>query len=132
MRKHEMKFCTSLQKWLKYNMKHTCFIEAKISIDDKPFNFNSGFKPHQLPTLSSIKHNCMAYKISDMDRMQKPFDIIFARMDKAYVAIMWIRKGNKVFYLIDPDTVQGEIDSGLKSMTEARAEKLAVIRGILK
>lgn len=130
--RHEMHFCTALQKWLRANMPYTCFIEAKISIDDKPLNFNSAFKPHQLPILSMIKHKCLAYKISDLDRMQKPFDILFAREDMAYVAIHWVRKGNKVFYLLDPDIIQGLIDDGKKSITEEMASKLAVITGELK
>lgn len=125
MHKHEAKFCTALKHWLEYNMPYTCFIEAKISVGDNPFNLKSGFKPHQLPTLLKIKHGSLAYKISDADRTTKPFDIFFACHDMAYVAIHWVRKGNKRFYLIDPDVIQGLIDDGRKSIDEKIAMVVA-------
>lgn len=132
MHKYEQEFCTSLKKWLAYNMKETCFIEAKISTGDKPFNLKSGFKDHQLPTLLMINNGPFGYKISDLDRMIKPFDILFAYKAKTYIAIHWVRRGNKKFYLIDPIIIQGLIDDGKKSITEEMASKLAVVIGILK
>jgi len=132
MRKAEQTFCTALNKWLKHNLNHPCYIEAKVAYDDKPFNLKSGFKDHQLPLLINCQTKPFAYKISDMDRMIKPFDLIFSNKIKTYVAIMWIRRGNKTFYLIDPDTVQGLIDDGYKSLTEFVSEKIADIVGILK
>lgn len=132
MHKYEQSFCTSLKKWLTYNMEETCFIEAKISTEDKPFNFKSGFKPHQLPTLMMIDNGPFGYKISDMDRTQKPFDMLFAYKAKTYIAIHWVRKGNKQFFLLTPTAVQGMIDDGYKSMTEDMAKRYCEIRGILK
>jgi len=125
MIKHEQKFCTELKKWLCHNFKETCFIEAKISTGNKPFNLKSGFKEHQIPTLLMIKNGSFGYKISDMDCMTKPFDIIFSYKVKSYVAIHWVRRGNKKFYFIDPVTIQGVIDDGIKSITEERAAVLA-------
>ena len=132
MHKYEQQFCTSLKKWLCHNMKETCFIEAKISVGDKPLNLKSAFKEHQIPTLLMIENGPFGYKISDLDRMVKPFDLLFAYKAKAYVAIHWVRRGNKAFYLIDPVTIQGLIDDGKKSITEEMASKLAVFTGILK
>jgi hypothetical protein len=132
MHKNEQAFCTALQKWLKYNMKHTCFIEAKVSVATQPFNFKSGFKPHQLPTLLAIKNGPLAYKISDLDRMTKPLDIFFAYRSRAYVAIHWVRKGNKTFYMLDPVAIQGLLDDGKKSLTEEGAEKYCEFKGVLK
>jgi len=132
MKKYEQKFCTDLKKWLTYNMKETCFIEAKISTENKPFNFNSGFKPHQLPTLAMIDRGPFGYKISDMDRMQKPFDLIFSYKAKTYIAIHWIRKGNKRFYLITPTAIQGLIDDSYKSIDEKMASIISNVTGELK
>lgn len=132
MQKREAKFCTELQKWLSHNFKESCVIEAKVSTDNKPFNYKSGFKSHQLRVLSQIKHGSFAYKLSDLDQMIKPFDILFLKGCKSYVAIMWIRKGNKIFYFIDPDTIQGEMDDGKKSLTEERARELSILQGELR
>ena len=132
MHKYEQKFCTELKKWLDHNWKENCFIEAKISLEDKPLNLKSGFKDHQLPCLMYAQKDTFSYKISDMDRMQKPFDIIHSYKIKTYIAIMWIRRGNKRFYLIDPVTIQGLIDDGHKSLTEAWAMVIADKWGTLK
>lgn len=132
MHKYEQEFCTNLKKWLCHNLKETCFIEAKISTGDKPFNLKSGFKEHQLPTLLMIENGPFGYKISDLDRMPKPFDLIFAHKAKTYIAIHWVRRGNKRFYLIDPVVIQGLINNGIKSLHEPAAETLAAIKGILK
>ena len=130
---HERTFCKKLLKWLHYNMEYSCVIEAKISEENKPFNYKSGFKPHQLPTLIKVRNGKYGYKISDIDAStRKPFDILFTSRQNSYVAIQWIRKGNNKFYLINPNVIQGEIDDGKKSLTEERAEKLASIIGYLK
>lgn len=134
IRNAEQKFCTELQKWLKHNFDHPsfCLVEAKVVYDDKPFNFKSGFRPHQLPLLINIQTHPFAYKISDMDRMQKPVDIIYSYRATTLVAIMWVRRGNKTFYLIDPVNIQKLIDSGEKSLKEETAAKMAVRVGELK
>lgn len=132
MIKHEQKFCTELKKWLCHNFKETCFIEAKISLGNKPFNLKSGFKEHQIPILMMIKNGVFGYKISDLDRMTKPFDLIFSYRSNAYVAIHWVRKGNKKFYLITIARIQELIDTGFKSLTEKHAEAIAFEVGVLK
>lgn len=131
-RHKEQEFCTALIKWLRYNMKHPCYIEAKVSYDDK-FNLKSGFKPHQIPVLINAQRLPFGYKISDIDQQTtKPFDILYSNKIKTYVAIQWVRRGNKRFYLLDPITVQGLIDDGHKILTEEIAAKLAEIVGVLK
>jgi hypothetical protein len=132
MRKYEQEFCTKLQKWLLYNGKESCIIEAKVSIDDKPFNFKSGFKPHQIPTLLQIKNGTFAYKVSDLDQLQKPFDVIFTKKMETYIAIHWVRRGNKTFYLIEPSGIDALISMGKKSLYENEAKDLASIIGELK
>lgn len=113
-------------------MKHPCYIEAKVSYG-KSFNFKSGFKPHQLPVLMNAQRLPFGYKISDIDQQTtKPFDIIYSNKIKTYVAIQWIRRGNKKFYLINPHTIQGFIDDGYKSLDEKMAAIVADVTGELK
>lgn len=134
MIKREAKFCTALGKWWDnegYKWFAPCgmVIEAKVSTGKKPFNLKSGFKPHQLPTMSAYKHKPMHWKISDMDTIStKHYDISCTNGETIYsfIAIMWVRRGNKKFYLIDPDTIQGEKDSMKSSITEERASILAL------
>lgn len=132
MIKREQKFLTELQKWMLYNWKESCKIEGKVSIDNKPFNLKSGFKPHQLPTLINIKNGPFSFKPSDLAQLQQPYDIDFSYKQKAYVAIMWIRKCNKTFYLIDPVAIQGLQEDGHKSIDEKMAHVIAEYVGELK
>ncbi|NTU69314.1 hypothetical protein HGB13_00580 [bacterium] len=132
MTKHEAKFCTKLEKWLIHNLKETCFIEAKISMGDEPFNFKSGFKPHQLNNLINIRRGPFVYKISDLDQMEKPLDMFYAYKAVSYVAMQWVRPKNKVFYLIEPAEIVKLIELGKKSIDEKVAMVVCSIRGELK
>ena len=128
----EQTFCTALIKWLRYNMKHPCYIEAKVSYDEK-FNLKSGFKDHQLPTLINAQRKPFGYKISDIDQQTtKPFDILFSNKIKTYVAIQWVRRGNKRFYLINPVTISSLIEAGDKSIDEKMCAVIADVTGTLK
>lgn len=136
MNKREQKFTTECKKWCIYNIKtlgikkgEALIIECKVSIDNKPFNYKSGFKPHQLPDLIRAKKNVWGYKPSDASMSFQLCDLIIGNQTKAYVAIKWIRHGNKKFYLIDPDVIQGRIDDGKKSLTEEEANNIADIIG---
>lgn len=139
MKKLEQKFCTQLGKWWD-NIGHKEFeyninIEGKISTGTKPFNFKGGFKPHQLPTM--IKYNIypMHWKISDMDTIStKHYDMSCTKPEyvRGVIAIHWVRKGNKTFYLISPEVIQGLIDSGLKSLKEEVARDVCFLEGVLK
>ena len=139
MIKREAKLCTALGKWwinigCEALAPYSYVIEAKISVGTKPFNLKSGFKDHQLPTLNAYKHRPMSFKPSDAAMCTQPFDLLFTNHNttKAAVAIMWIRRGNKTFYLIDPDVLQGLKDDGVKSIYEKDAEKYSMFTGYLK
>lgn len=132
MEKREARFCSELNKWLTYNMEQTCFIEAKVGIGSKPINFKSAFKDHQIPTLLQINKGPFAYKISDMDRMQKPFDIMFAYKSRTYIAFHWVERGNKRFYLIDPEEIVKLQELGHKSIDEKMAHLIAEYVGELR
>lgn len=133
MRKKEQWFCTELQKWLKYNWTKSGPIECKVSYGNN-FNYNSGFKPHQLNNLINARDGkgCLTYKISDMDRLAKPWDIDCYFRSCSMVAFFWARPRNRIFYLINPHTIQGEIDENKKSLTEDRAKLIADVIGELK
>jgi len=129
MHKYEQKFCSELNKWLNHYGKEiigdSCPIEVKISTETKPINFKSGFRPQQLPTLLQAKNEVYSYKISDMDRMPKPYDIAFYCKAPSLIAIMWIRKGNKQFYFIEPEAIEDLKALGQKSLDEKTAMVIA-------
>lgn len=139
MQKREAKFCTALGKWW-INEGHKLLpvknyhVEAKVSVGNKPFNYRSGIKSHQTPTLIAFNTKPMAWKISDAAMTTQLCDSIFSHPKTTHgiFAIMWSRPKNKKFYLIDPVTIQGKIDDGKKSLTEDEASRLALIIGELK
>jgi len=132
MKKYEQQFCSDLIKWLNYNWKESCIIEAKIALGNEPFNIKYGFKEHQIPMLINVNERSLGYKISDLDRLPKPYDIVFSYHQPSYVAIKWIRRGNKTFYLIKPQEIVLLANNGYKSITEDMARKHAYFVGKLK
>lgn len=125
-RSGEAKFTTDLQKWMKHNWKKNGPIEVKVSYE-KSFNYLSGFKSHQLTNLINARTSeyCQTYKISDYDRLCKPYDVVAYYKCESYVIIHWVRKGNKTFYIIDPRVIQFDIDTGIKSLNEGRARDIS-------
>ena len=138
MVKKEAELCSKLNKWwittgYKLLPVSNYCIEAKVSYT-KSFNFKSGFKEHQLPTLEAYNTKPMKWKISDLDQIStKHYDMSWTNpaTTKALVAIQWVRRGNKVFYLIEPDRIQRLIDNNVKSITEPCAELIAFYIGQL-
>ena len=135
MKKREAKFDTELQKWLKHNPHilncENAHIETKVIVGDSPFNFKSGFKPHQLPTLINARRGTFVHKWSDIGRITQPFDITFSYQTNTWVVLKWERKGNNKFYFLNPMTIQGMIYDGKKSIYEHEAEQYADIIGEL-
>lgn len=137
MQKREAKFDTEFQKWLKYNYSYVITklgsqsmqIETKVVLKDKPFNFKSGFKPHQLPTLINIRSGVFIHKWSDIGRITQPFDISFNYKTQSWVVIKW--EDSKIFYFIDPTIIQSMIDNGKKSIYEYEVIKCASLFGEL-
>ena len=138
MVKKEAELCSKLNKWwittgYKLLPVSNYCIEAKVSYT-KSFNFKSGFKEHQLPTLEAYNTKPMKWKISDAGIIScQHYDMSWTNpaTTKALVAIQWVRRGNKEFYLIEPDRIQRLIDSGVKSLTEQCAELIAFYIGQL-
>lgn len=140
MKKNEQAFCSALGKWWDYVGKDvfagkTLVCEAKVSIGKDPFNYKSGIKPHQIPVLLQYKSKAMHWKISDFDAQStKHFDILMTCPEVTIPCfpIMWIRRGNKTFYLLDPDVIKGRIEDGKKSLYEEEANKLCFYKGEIK
>lgn len=138
MVKKEAEFCSKLNKWWTTTgykllpVSNYC-IEAKVSYT-KSFNFKSGFKEHQLPTLIAYNTKPMKWKISDAGIIScQHYDMSWTqpKTTTALVAIQWVRRGNKTFYLINPATITEFIDDGLKSLSEEMAEQIAFYIGTL-
>jgi len=133
IKKHEQIFCGQLQKWCKYNMKYTFCWEAKICTT-KSLNYKAHIPDHQRNSLLMCGSH-FVYKISDMDRMQKPMDGISIAEAPGYFFIKFINekiRSNKTFYIIEVSRIEKEIEGGSKSLTEKRASEIADIIGQLK
>lgn len=138
MVKKEAELCSKLNKWwittgYKVLPVSNYCIEAKVSYT-RLFNFKSGFKEHQLPTLEAYNTKPMKWKISDLDQIStKHYDMSWTNpaTTKALVAIQWVRRGNKEFYLIEPEAITNVIAQGVKSLTEECAKLIAIYIGQL-
>lgn len=139
MNKREQKFTTECKKWCIHNVKtlgikkrEAAIIECKVSVDNKPLNIKSGFQDHQIPDLISMNSSVWGFKPSDAARSYQIGDLIIGNCTETYVIMMWIRRGNKRFYILKPKTIQELIDEGRKSIDEKTCAILADITGILK
>lgn len=138
MQKLEARFQSALNKWWihlgwKILPSKNYHIEAKVS-RHKSFNYRSGIKSHQTPTLIAFNTRPIAWKISDAAMTTQLCDAIFSHPNTTYgvFAFHWIRPKNKTFFLITPDLIQNEIVHGSKSLTEERAKQLAFYEGQIK
>jgi hypothetical protein len=139
MNKREQKMTTEVKKWCVANIKtlnvkkgEALIVECKVSVDNKPLNLKSGFQDHQIGDLIRMNQGVWGFKPSDAAMSYQIGDLIIGNRTKTYVAIQWVRKGNKTFYMLDPVTVQGMIDDNKKSLTEEDAAKYCEFKGILK
>jgi len=134
IKRHEARFTTEVQKWLRHNAKDLPLAfawEAKVATT--PNLFFSQVPKHQRDALEIAKWQVFCYKISDYDQMKKPCDGVFMRDAGGMLLLHWIRKGNKTFYMIDIDRFQAfEKSCGKKSLNEDDARKIAFKVGTLK
>lgn len=127
-RKFEAQFTAKLQRWLKVFAKDMSGsssnfgpIEVKVSYD-KRFNLKQNIKEHQLNNLLAIRRGrTLVYKISDMDRTRKPWDLGCYTNSIPVFIIMWFRLRNKTFYILDPYWIESLMKSGQASITEEDA-----------
>lgn len=127
----EKDFQSLFAKWLKYNWQKSSAFELKFCKDTR-FNLKR-VEFHQLRNLKIAKDGLFYYKIPDTNLAQNPFDCFSLHKSDAYIVIMWYKpRQEKIFYMIDVDTIKGLTDDNVKSITEEDAKKLANISGILK
>ena len=127
MKKREAQFQTKFNKWLRHEWvgESTAF-ELKVIKKGRALPFNA-VKPHQLRALKACEGK-FVYKISDMDRVQKPFDCFIIKNVLAYIVIQWYSQNEKKFYIISVDNFIDEMNnSKRKSLTEYRASLIGSI-----
>jgi len=132
--KHEQKFTTEVQKWMRHNAKKLPLAFAwEVKVATTPNLFFKQVPPHQRDALEIAKWNAFVYKISDYDQMKKPCDGVFMRDAGGLLIFYWVKRGNKMFYLIDIDKfLDFEESCKKKSMNEEDAMNIAMIVGKLK
>jgi penicillin-binding protein-related factor A (putative recombinase) len=123
--KNEREFTTQFIKWLKAFKNEPMAFEAKVVRGTSlPF---SAVKQHQKDALYAAKHNKIVWKIPD-DGRQKPFDGFILAGVPSFVVVYFVRKGNKVFYMVDVDEwISYESQSPRKSITEEGLQAIGTI-----
>lgn len=116
----EADFQTAFNKWLKYHPEYHGAFELKLTHDPSlPF---SAVSAHQINALKNVKDHHLIFKIPDEGYAQKPFDCFKMQGYPAHIAIMFYRRGQKTFYLIDINTwVDHVLGSKRMSITEKEA-----------
>jgi len=119
----EKDFQTRFNRWLKYSNFGSGAFELKLT-KKKSIPF-SAVKEHQINALWQVKNKKFIYKISDEDRRQKPFDCFMLNCADAFVVIMFYRRGQKTFYMIDiADFLIEKKTSTRRSLTEKRCSEI--------
>lgn len=118
--KHEAKFQTFFNRWLKNNYKRSGVFELKQTKSDSiPF---SVLVQHQEDALWNTKHNKIVFKIPDGSFSPSPFDCFCLVQEMAFVVV----KYPKFFCMIDiDDWIKEKKKSKRKSLTSERAKVLS-------
>lgn len=118
----EQNFTTQFLKWARYNKLSSFAFEAKVAIG-KSLSF-SAVKEHQIYALLQAK-KVFCYKISDFDRMQKPFDGFCLSKADGFVVIYFHKRENKEFFMINiTDFLTEKKTSSRKSLTEKDCQRI--------
>jgi penicillin-binding protein-related factor A (putative recombinase) len=122
----EANFQTLFSRWAKYNIDKSMAFELKLE-KGKSLPF-SAVMEHQLIALKLAKHGKLIHKIADgIAGGQKPFDCFTLAGVPAYVVIMFYRRAQKEFYMIDVDVFINEKEtSDRKSLTDQRAKEIGI------
>jgi hypothetical protein len=121
----EKDFQTKFGHWLKANWDKSSVFELKLVKSlTMPF---SVIADHQLSALFATFNNNIYYKIPDAG-YQNPYDCIFLKQIPAYIVIMFYRRGQTEFIMIDINTfITEKNSSNRKSLTELRAKEIGMI-----
>lgn len=121
----EKDFQTRFMKWVRNNEYGTAAYELKIT-KTKSLAFNA-LREHQKIALLQTKHRKLAYKIADDSIGAKPFDCFVLEQIPAYVVVMFYKRGQKEFFMIDIDKwVWEEENSDRKSLTVKKAREIGI------
>jgi hypothetical protein len=99
MIKHEAKFQTEFNRWLKYNFPCSGVFELKVTTTGH--FYPAKVVQHQRDNLLAAQRGEFIYKIPDDSMGQKPFDSMKMACPLAYVVIQFKSRGNKKFYMIN-------------------------------
>jgi len=121
----EKSFQSTFSRWCKYYFCETAAFELKLTKKNNiPF---SAVVPHQVQALLCAKHSKLIHKIPDLGN-QNPFDSFILHCAEAYVVIMFYKRGQKEFIMIDIDEwVLEDRISKRRSLTEKRAKEIGKI-----
>lgn len=127
----EAKFCHDLQPWLANNYQMMFPAGGSMAWEAKVVRTNrfawSQIAPHQWRALKRAAFGNFIYKISDMDRMAKPFDGFVLNKVHAYFVIYFVK--SKTFYFVP---VVRLADHKQISYTEPEIKKLSDFSGLFK
>lgn len=124
----EKDFQKEFNKWVKYKYEGSGAFELKIC-KGKSLPFNA-VKDHQIDNLRIAKHSDkgLVYKIPDDSIGVKPFDSFKLVCVPSFVVIMFYKRGQKEFIMIDVDKYVEEVNnSERKSLTEDRAKEIGIV-----
>ena len=119
----EKDFQTRFNSWLTNRFIGSGAFELKLT-HEKSLPF-SAVQEHQIHALNMAKYKSLVYKISDSGIGTKPFDCFKLEGVPAYVVVMYYKRGQKDFYMIDIDAFMTEMNiSERKSLTPERAGRI--------
>jgi penicillin-binding protein-related factor A (putative recombinase) len=119
----EKDFQTRFNSWLTNRFVGSGAFELKLT-HEKSLPF-SAVQEHQIHALNMAKYKSLVYKISDSGIGTKPFDCFKLENVPAYVVVMYYKRGQKDFYMIDIDAFMTEMNiSERKSLTPERAGRI--------
>ena len=129
----ERQFCTDLQKWMRHNMKFCYAWEAKV-VDTRKNNrlsLTSHSTPKEIRNLL-IAGSQFIHKFSDIAQWGTPFDGISMHGVAGFFFIRFYKpRKQRLFYVIEASVLAKEVESGAKSINEARAAELSQQIGVL-
>jgi penicillin-binding protein-related factor A (putative recombinase) len=122
----EKDFQTKFNHWLTNRFVGSGAFELKLT-HEKSLPF-SAVQEHQIHALNMAKYKSLVYKISDSGIGTKPFDCFKLQGVPAFVVVMYYKRGQKDFFMIDIDAFMTEMHtSERKSLTEDRAKKIGQV-----
>jgi penicillin-binding protein-related factor A (putative recombinase) len=119
----EKDFQTKFNSWLTNRFVGSGAFELKLT-HEKSLPF-SAVQEHQIHALQMVKYKSLVYKISDSGIGTKPFDCFKLENCPAFVVVMFYKRGQKDFFMIDVDAFMTEMHtSERKSLTPETALRI--------